>query len=528
MFSAPFSAVEVSLGIRGESTADIGLSFLTEDDFSHSKITGLALKRKPEADSASAVLTGCSGDVSIRMTVPAAPEGIRIRGIAVFVSAPDETECLVYHVSMQEASVGWLSANTPGVAVWAGFPESGGALASRFDPESPPPVSVPEGSFASFLFYPVSSSEASSSPSLVSTRQPRAVFSDGSRRFGFRLSPVVRGVSAFQPSVLKDFSGRISVVSGGAYVKGVFTSVAAEKKGFGVSGREFAAPGDSLLTPIPADPHAVVEWPQAEWRKPEREIFNWDRFPSVIFFDTADYDVQDKYFRRLAFFVEKQGYKGRLLSDGELADKHGFNAHDYRPESLAEFFTAAAAADFPLLDEELELRGVLLQNGIIVAAQDGGFLPGAGAVVSLSRSSSTYLRYFLMAHEGFHALYFIDRDFRRKVSDVYAATNPRALDFLHDYFNVVDSLGYDTSDRYLMENEFMAYLLQNAPANVSRYFSETLAGRYVRNGGDPEKAFYVTRNDAADFVASADELCRYVYDRWGMTGGRIGMMFWDD
>lgn len=541
-------ALEVSLEIRGAGSgesacppADIRLAFLTQEDFLPAGKNGKQkLKRRiseyreqsREDDfsaaahpffGTSAVLSGGSGRITVRLAVPA--DGAPAAGFVLAVSAPDETETCVLDASVQQVSSGWLSDTGPGKIVWAGFGEDGGCRVLSFDPGDPPPVSVPDGHALSVLFFPAPVETTGVSAGQLPAVQHRTVFTDGVREFGFRLSPS-GGLSVFQPLLLKDFSGTVRPVSGGGYVRGIFTSPAFPEKAPAFP--DSALPGSSLLDPVTADPHAMIEWPQSAWRRPDREIFRWDRFPSVLVFDTADYGVQNRYFRRLAFFVEKQGYRGRLLSDRELAGMHAYNAHDYRAESLAEFFSAAAASGFPLLDEELELRGILLRSGILRASADGGFLPGEGAVISMSRSSPLYLRYSFMAHEGFHAVYFTDAGFRETVRRVYAAADPRAVGFLQDYFYRLDTLGYDITDSYLMENEFMGYLMQNRIENTADYFAENLTDRYLRYGGNRELAAYVKQTSAADFTAAAEALSRYTFGRWGILAGRVGLQFWDD
>lgn len=547
VLSFPDSALEISLEISGEDLiagagtgVDVKLSYLTGDDFVSVSSPKMKLRRrvseyrkqgeafydlsKNTLFCASSIVTGCSGSLSLRMAVPESPSGIH--GFALSVSAPAKTETLICHASVEKASSGWISEETPGVVSWAGFPSSGGVAACSFAPDNPPAVAVPGDSAVSFLFYPVPAAGQNISPGDYSSYQPRAVFTDGKKEFGFRLSPSEETFAFFQPCVVSGFSGYVQPVSGGKYSRGIFTSPSSGSGAEAFSGNSI--PGESLLVPVTADPHAMVEWPQSAWRKASREIFRWDRFPTVIVFDTVDYEVQNRYFRRLAFFVEKDGYRGKLMTDEELSDMHGFNAHDYRAESLAEFFSAAARSDFPLLDEELELRGILLHNGIIEAAADGTFKPGKGAIVSISRSSPEYLRYSFIAHECFHAIYFVDGDFRQKVSEVYNRMNPNALAFLQDYFIVVGGLGYDISDQYLMENEFMGYILQNPFSNVPGYFGRNLAERYLRHNGNPGTAAYIMDTGAQDFVFASEELCRYVFNRWGITGGRVGMLFWDD
>ena len=175
-----------------------------------------------------------------------------------------------------------------------------------------------------------------------------------------------------------------------------------------------------------------------------------------------------------------RGYRGRLITDAEMRGLHAYNAHDYRAESLAEFFEAARLSGFPLGTEELELRAILLAEGII-ALRDSSYVPGAGAVVSISRQSAAYLRYLFLAHESYHGIYFTDPGFRAEVADVFAATDKRAVDYLKDYFTVVDTLGYDVSDPYLLENEYMAYLLQQPQARVAPYFTDNVDERFLRS-----------------------------------------------
>jgi len=92
------------------------------------------------------------------------------------------------------------------------------------------------------------------------------------------------------------------------------------------------------LTALPTDPGLIVKWPKRNWRGRDYELFQWSAFPHIIFTDTASYAYQDKMYKRIAFFVEKEGYKGKLWGDDVIGDKHGYNAHDYQAKDLARFF----------------------------------------------------------------------------------------------------------------------------------------------------------------------------------------------
>jgi hypothetical protein len=273
--------------------------------------------------------------------------------------------------------------------------------------------------------------------------------------------------------------------------------------------------------PIPADPGIILEYPQAAWRDARYEIFRWERFPSVLIFDTAAYGVQDSLFKRLCFFTEKKGFRGRVAGDWEIAELHGWNAHDYRAEDLARFFQAAA--DFPLSAEERELERLLFDEGII-RREGGRILPGEGAVLSISRESAAYLRSLFMAHEGFHGLFFIDEDFREFSRRRWAGLSRPARTFILSYF---DYQGYDGEDGYLIVNEFMAHCLQQPVSQVPRYFGETLASRLEasprRRAALPEKD-----EDSGSwpelgraFRIEAEAFSGYVNSRWGLSAGRV-------
>lgn len=273
--------------------------------------------------------------------------------------------------------------------------------------------------------------------------------------------------------------------------------------------------------PIPADPGIVLAYDRDLWRDRRYEVFRWEHFPSILIFDTADYAVQDRLFKRLAFFVEKKGYRGYLLGDREMTDLHGWNAHDYRAEDLAAFFAAARAEDFPLSPEEKELEIILRNAGIL---NPSGTRPGAGAVLSISRESSDYLRSLFMIHEGFHGLFFIDPDFQEFCRLRWEGLDPDARRFLRSYF---DYQGYDGDNLFLMINEFMAHCLQQPVSRAGWYFGENLARRINesswRRGVLPpmDEASGAWPSLARAFTREAEALSSYVSLRWAFTAGRI-------
>ena len=280
--------------------------------------------------------------------------------------------------------------------------------------------------------------------------------------------------------------------------------------------------GDEVLDPVRTDPGLILNYKTSQWRTADYELFEWDRFPQILFFDTRNYEVQDKLFRRMAFFVEKQGYKGRLLTNDELGDMHGYNAHDYSAESMARFFNKATEIGFQLNEEELLLKRILIHNkllesdGLYVKANEGG-------LVSVSRETPGWSRTNLLAHEGWHTIFFRDAEFRNYISAVYYTFDPSSRDFLIDYFKSQPSLGYDIDDEYLMHNEFMAYIMQQRLSEVAKYFVH-LANRGTVIDFTPQLASYIRKTEGRGFEDAANALNDFVFDKYGIVCGNIALV----
>jgi hypothetical protein len=276
---------------------------------------------------------------------------------------------------------------------------------------------------------------------------------------------------------------------------------------------------------IVADPGMVIEWPVERWRDRRYEVFVWDRFRSLLIFDTADYAVQDRMFKRLAFFVEKTGFRGRLVHDEEIAELHGWNAHDYRAEDLARFFQRVRETNFPLHAEERELENFLLLAGIITDS-DSKIQAGKGGVISISRESADYLRYRFMTHECFHGLFFIDEDFRAFTRGRWQQLSPEAKRFIVSFFGFQQ---YDPADEYLMVNEFMAHILQQPVSQAGRYFGQTLPALLENSW---RKAHLPAKDEASNswpslasaFTREAEAFSAYVNTRWGLAAGRVHLV----
>ncbi|MCX7786465.1 MAG: hypothetical protein N2442_02065, partial [Spirochaetes bacterium] len=256
----------------------------------------------------------------------------------------------------------------------------------------------------------------------------------------------------------------------------------------GISNRESSSvvlPPVTFLPPLPADLETILSFPQEAWRAKELEVFQWSLFPEILVFDTKDYTLQKELFHRLAFFLEKKGYRGKLHPDQKIWDLHGWNAHNYRGEGLAAFFNEAERTNFPLNPKEQWLREYLVTYGVLVR-QHNKVAPGRGGILSISRESSDPHRRLLLTHEAFHGVYYASKPFQEFVASLWKGLSSDERKF---WLYLLSWMQYDSSDSYLVVNEFQAYLLQQPPNMVDRYFKETMVQRVLEKNPETEGFF---------------------------------------
>ncbi len=268
--------------------------------------------------------------------------------------------------------------------------------------------------------------------------------------------------------------------------------------------------------PIPADPGLVLAWDRSAWRRPDFEVFRWESAPRVLIFDTADYRVQDRLFKRLAFFVEKAGFAGTVPGWGALEGLHGYNAHDYRAEDLARFFDTARAQGVELAPEERTLARILVEQGI-VRETGAGWAPGEGAVLSISRSSSAALRELLLTHECFHGIYFTLPAFRDASAAAWQALSGVEQEAWRRFLASKD---YNTDDPGLVVNEFQGYLFQQPRERVAAFQALTLSRLAARSAADAELVARLRVAFPGSMLASFDRLDAALRAAGGPPGGR--------
>lgn len=263
------------------------------------------------------------------------------------------------------------------------------------------------------------------------------------------------------------------------------------------------------------DPGLILLQPRL---KPGEDFawYRWDLLPGVLMFDFRDYAVQDAYLKRLAFFVEKKGYAGRLAKDEEIASLHGWNAHDYKAEDVARFFSTAEKEGFPLNEEELRLRDFLLEKGLI-AKKGRTYSGGDGAIISISQESAPYLRHTFLTHESSHAIFFADARYREACLSLWASMSREEKWFWILYFGWMN---YDTSSSYLMASEMQAYLIQQPVKKAEEYFTKTLVDRLLENHPELEDQVAAYMGEFGDsFAEKAGILDAWLRSAYGFGAG---------
>ncbi len=235
---------------------------------------------------------------------------------------------------------------------------------------------------------------------------------------------------------------------------------------------------DALPAARPADLGTILRFRPDEWRQPDFELFSWTLYPEILILDSASYEVQSRFFRRLAFFVEKAGYRGTLLTDEELARRHGYNAHNYNGRGLADFYNAADRTGFALNAEEEILRDIALAHGII-RESSAGYAAGVGGILGVSQESLVIptLRDLLISHEAYHGVYYVEPGFVAAVDRIWESLNDTQRRY---WYLLLSGYQYDIADEYLVRNEFHAYLLQQPVASAGWYFETRMAERIAR------------------------------------------------
>lgn len=268
---------------------------------------------------------------------------------------------------------------------------------------------------------------------------------------------------------------------------------------------------------LPMDLEAILYRSPSEWRQNDYELYSWNDFPGMLIIDTVNYSVQSDFFKRMAFYTEKKGSAGKLLTDRDLTSLHGWNAHDYRAADLARFFNKALEINFQLNDRENALKEMLLANGVL-RESSGSYSPGKGGILSISRESNERLRYLFLTHECYHGIFFSSNEYAQSVHNIWFDLSDEERNFWR-YF--LDMYGYNVDDEYLLINEFQAYLMQQDTEKTDSYFRGKINWMVsLRPNLLPEMS-RLLRDHGQTFTNSAKKVENAAFSITGVTAGDL-------
>jgi hypothetical protein len=238
-----------------------------------------------------------------------------------------------------------------------------------------------------------------------------------------------------------------------------------------------------VQAPTPAKPLFVIrgadERSILENRPADLDVFRLSTNPRILVLDFAKLSRQGAMLNRLAVMTEKAGQpRDRVLDDAELdrvirafgdTPETFYFGHDYGSDDLHRFFAAADRQKLQLTPDELWLRGLLEQEGLLQ--------PNAVfAVISLTALDDTAgitsdQRATILHHEISHGEYFTNPAYEAWVKTFWRdVLDQKARD---GFTAFLKSDNYDVTLPDLLANETQAYLMftQNP-----RFFSGKLVG----------------------------------------------------
>lgn len=276
--------------------------------------------------------------------------------------------------------------------------------------------------------------------------------------------------------------------------------------------------------PLSEGMSAVLSRPMEEWRHPDFEIFSWVRFSDILIWDCRDYEVQNRFFRRLSYYVEKKGFRGTLLTNRELEGRHGWNAHDYRAGDLADFFNLARETDFILYKEEMLMLEILQESDILYEDTDGVLQANNGAIISISRESIDILRTRFLVHEASHGLYFTTPEYRDYVLSLWEGLHDEDRELWRFFLGWY---GYDPSDEDLMINEFQAYLVQQKSDQAAEFFDVRLSKLIPQYPAYKKLIERGCGENSSNFNLWAGLIKNWMMEEWGLEPGDFFPLYKD-
>ena len=294
----------------------------------------------------------------------------------------------------------------------------------------------------------------------------------------------------------------------------------------------------------PSSLYDMMNWRTMATQDNDYTVFRWQQHPQVLIFFFKNKQVQAKYLKRLAFFVEKRLTRGSIMYDEQIAHRKGWGAHNYTMQDIQAFFEKGRTETFSRLDthtnifpfhtEELDLKYILIEQDFLeVSKQDKVLLEEAKSkgksdysvianmpilsaknyMVSIALTYSSELIRVVLCHELLHTFYFHDELLQTYVTKMWNTLSRQEQTIWRSFFAYN---GYDETYNYLVQNEFFAYLLQRPIYSLAWYLSSRII---------PESKIPLKKDEIEQFAIVMEEIAQnleyYMYENYGVTAGNV-------
>ncbi|WP_235048134.1 hypothetical protein [Borrelia persica] len=241
--------------------------------------------------------------------------------------------------------------------------------------------------------------------------------------------------------------------------------------------------------PINADIKFIFNYKKENYRRDSFEFFNLIANPNIYVIKFKTLHDQSLMLKRMAFFVEKKEFKGKLLSNEELENKVGWGGHDYKLKDIITFFNEAEKLDFKLNKEEIILKNLIMTNKLAHIENNTIKIKNkskntAFATYSEDETMPKTAQMRIFMHELLHMHFFTDNNFNKAIVNFWhkhISPNDKKL-----WIYFLDNSNYDVTLNDLVINEFYAYTTALPKEKIAdylintKYFPKTLTKKYEK------------------------------------------------
>ena len=241
-----------------------------------------------------------------------------------------------------------------------------------------------------------------------------------------------------------------------------------------------------IPVPLVADAQTIFVSSPSSWRQQSYEVYRLNIGNNIIVIKFNSYAEQRKFFFRLTYFSNQNDNEYNIQPAPYYDGMHSYNANDYNPEVLANFFNQLIKQNMHAEQGEQLLLEMALSYHII-KKNNGKYMPLNGAIISFSIETEIKQRKRYLIHETMHGLFYTVPKLREAVFAIVENLSPNEKYFWYLFLKNKGKLdyrpglsGYNTDNKYLIVNEIFAHIMQSDIEDFNDYFFTTYIPRMIK------------------------------------------------